>query len=117
MLKNPEQLELVQTDPTGKRVQGGISSTDVVMSAYVAGNADVFPHILSLHVPLRAKIADVTHGGGVFWRNVDLSKYELLATDIATGVDCRALPYEEGSIDALVLDPPYMEGLLRAKKE
>src|SRR5690606_19851203 len=25
------------------------------------------------------------------------------------GIDCRNLPYESSSIDALVLDPPYME--------
>jgi tRNA G10 N-methylase Trm11 len=25
------------------------------------------------------------------------------------GIDFRSLPYEEGSIDALVLDPPYMQ--------
>jgi hypothetical protein len=96
-----------------KRVQGGIASTDVMMSAFVSGNAEVFPQILNLHVCDGAKIADVTYGGGVFWRNVDLSRYELLPSDIATGVDCRALPYEDCSLDALVLDPPYMEGLLR----
>lgn len=96
-----------------KRVQGGVATTDVMMSAFVSGNAEVFPQILNLHVPDGAKIADVTYGGGVFWRNVDLTRYELLATDISTGVDCRRLPYENESLDALVLDPPYMEGLLR----
>jgi tRNA G10 N-methylase Trm11 len=59
----------------------------------------------------------VTYGSGVFWRNVDLSRYELVPSDIATGVDCRALPYEASSFDALVLDPPYMEGLLRNNKD
>jgi hypothetical protein len=96
-----------------KRVQGGVATTDVLMSAFVSGNAEVFPQILNLHVPDGARIADVTYGGGVFWKNVDLTRYELLATDIATGVDCRNLPYENESLDALVLDPPYMEGLLR----
>jgi tRNA G10 N-methylase Trm11 len=48
---------------------------------------------------------------------VDLSKYELVPSDIATGIDCRALPYDAGSFDALVLDPPYMEGLLRNNKD
>lgn len=96
-----------------KRVQGGVATTDVVMSAYMSGNADVFPQILNLHVPDGSKIADVTYGGGVFWKNVDLSRYELLATDIADGVDCRQLPYDDESLDAWVCDPPYMEGLLR----
>lgn len=96
-----------------KRIQGGKSTTDVVMSASIGGNADIFPKILSLHVTEGSKIADVTYGGGVFWRNVNVSKYILVASDIADGIDCRALPYEKESFDALVLDPPYMEGLLR----
>jgi len=94
-------------------VQGGVASTDVVMSAYVSGNADVFPRILDLHVPDGATVADVTFGTGVFWSKVDKSRYEVLATDISMGVDARALPYEDNSIDCVVLDPPYMEGLLR----
>ena len=100
-----------------RRTQGGIATSNVVMSAHVGGNADVFPQILSLHVPDGARIADVTYGTGVFWSKVDTSRYELLPTDIAMGVDCRALPYEDNYLDALVLDPPYMEGLLRDNKE
>lgn len=118
MLTQPLQFDLVVSDTVaGKRVQGGVASTDVVLSAFVSGNAEVFPQILALHVPQGSKIADVTYGSGVFWKNVDLSRYELIPSDIATGVDCRALPYEACSLDALVLDPPYMEGLLRAKVE
>jgi len=118
MQKQPMQLDLVTRERSGnKRVQGGVSTTDVVMTAFVTGNAEIFPQILRLHVPDGSKIADVTYGGGVFWRNVDLSKYQLLPTDVANGVDCRSLPYEEGSLDALVLDPPYMEGLLRANSD
>lgn len=107
--------------PQGKaqrrRVQGGVATSNVVMSAHLGGNADVFPQILDLHVPDSSRIADVTYGSGVFWSKVDLSRYELLPTDISMGVDCRALPYEDGYLDALVLDPPYMEGLLRDTKE
>lgn len=115
----PRQLELVPKEAlkrNGKRTQGGVSTTDVVMTAHVEGNSDVFPRILALHVPQGSKIADVTFGTGVFWRNVDLSTYDLVPSDISTGVDCRALPYESGSFDAIVLDPPYMEGLLRSNK-
>ena len=77
------------------------------------GNAEVFPLILDLHVPDGAKIADVTWGKGVFWRDVDVAKYELHPTDIAGGVDCRDLPYADDSFDCVVLDPPYMEGFYR----
>jgi hypothetical protein len=43
--------------------------------------------------------------------------YELRASDIATGVDCRQLPYDDGAIDCVVLGPPYMEGLFRNARE
>ena len=53
-------------------------------------------------------VAEVTYGKGVFWRNVPTFRYHLLATDIQDGVDCRNLPYDDGEIDCVVLDPPYM---------
>lgn len=95
------------------RVQGGVTSTDLVLSCHRGGNADVFPLVLRLHVAPGAKVADVTHGGGVFWRNVPTGTYDLRATDIRDGVDCRSLPYADGEMDAVVLDPPYMEGATR----
>ncbi len=100
-----------------KRVQGGQATTDLVLSAYQGNNDEVFPHILALHVPVGAIVADVTYGKGVFWRNVDEGSYEVLATDIMMGIDCRQLPYHDRSIDCVVLDPPYMEGLLREKAD
>ncbi len=96
-----------------RRVQGGIATSDVILSAHAGGNADVFPQILRLHVPEGSIVADVTYGKGVFWRNVEPGLYDLRATDIADGVDCRALPYADGEIDCAVLDPPYMEGFYR----
>lgn len=55
-------------------------------------------------VPLQT----VTYGKGVFWRHVPPARYKVLATDIQDGVDCRDLPYKDGEIDCVVLDPPYM---------
>lgn len=91
----------------------GVSSNDIVHSSHVGDNAPIFRQILDLFVPAGSRIADVTWGKGAFWRQVPEGRYELLATDIQMGVDCRDLPYEDGSLDALVLDPPYMEGLFR----
>lgn len=91
------------------------TQSELVLSAHRATNADVFPHILRLHVPPPAVIADVTYGRGVFWRNVDVDAYTVLTSDLQTGVDCTALPYGDGCLDVLVLDPPYMEGLFRRK--
>lgn len=99
---------------TGKRrTQSGETTSDLIFSAYQANNADVFPRILQLHVPIGSTVADVTYGKGVFWRNVPENIYNLLPTDIKTGTDCRDLPYDDATIDCVVLDPPYMEGLLR----
>lgn len=86
----------------------GIATNRLVFSASLGTNADVFPTILSLHVPTGSTVADVTFGKGAFWSRVDQAAYQLLATDLATGTDCRALPYPDESIDCVVIDPPYM---------
>ena len=91
-----------------RRVRNGQPTNELAFSAYVGGNEDTFPHILDLYVAPGSLVADVTFGKGVFWRNVPEERYELLATDIQTGVDCRDLPYEDGTVDCVVLDPPYM---------
>ncbi len=101
----------------GKRVQGGLATSDVFVSAHVGGNAEVFPQILALHVPEGSTVADVTWGKGVFWQRVPTGQYVVKATDIAMGVDCRALPYSDSVVDCVVLDPPYMEGLFRKSND
>lgn len=90
------------------RVARGISTNDLVFSAHVGTNEDVFPEVLSLYVPKGSRVADVTYGRGVFWKQVDLDAYELEASDLKTGTDCRALPYKAADFDAVVFDPPYM---------
>jgi len=101
-------------DANKKRiVRNGVSSSNVIQSAHVGGNEHVFPLVLRLHVPVGSVVADVTWGKGVFWKHVPKDDYVVLATDIAMGVDCRHLPYRDGDIDCVVLDPPYMEGFFR----
>lgn len=90
-----------------------VATIDLVFSAHVGQNAHLFADILRLHVPRGSTVADVTYGKGTFWKEVNPAHYTLLATDLTTGVDCRKLPYEAGSIDCVVLDPPYMEGFFR----
>lgn len=93
---------------TRRRVRNGHPTNDLVFSARVGGNEDVFPDILKLYVSPGSTVADVTYGKGVFWRNIAGDRYILKATDILNGVDCRDLPYDDGSMDCVVLDPPYM---------
>lgn len=112
---HPEQLQDDQEQSGYKRRKSpdGVSTTNLVFSAYIGTNADIFPRILELHVPDGCTIADVTYGTGVFWRRVPQDKYRVLGTDIKTGVSCHSLPYNDAAIDCVVLDPPYMEGLFR----
>lgn len=91
-----------------RKSPAGVSTNDLVFSAHVGTNDELFPHILRLYVPERSRVADVTYGRGVFWRRVDVRRYRLFKSDLARGVDCRALPYAAGSMDCVVLDPPYM---------
>ena len=85
----------------------------MLVSAHVGGNADIFPRILELHVPKGSKVADITWGQGVFWKKVPVENYEVVGSDLKTGVDCRKLPYKDEEFDSVVFDPPYMEGFFR----
>lgn len=102
--------------PLRPRTQGGTARSDLLQSAHIGGNADLFPKILDLHVADGALIADVTWGKGVFWQRVDTTRYSVLASDLETGTDATDLPYDRGTLDALVFDPPYMEGLFRTAR-
>jgi DNA modification methylase len=86
------------------------------LSAHVGINEDIFPIVMSLHVPAGSTVADVTYGTGIFWKKVPPGKYILFPSDLKTDVDCRELPYADGAMDCVVLDPPYMEGLFRRSK-
>ena len=105
-LSHGERLHLEEM--IDSRVRNGAQSNDLVLSAYADGNDAVFPRILDLYVSSGSVVADVTYGKGVFWRNVREGKYDLWATDIQGGVDCRDLPYADDEVDCVVLDPPYM---------
>jgi DNA methylase len=90
------------------RVARGAATNELVFSAHVATNDVVFAEVLRLHVPPGSVVADVTYGRGVFWKRVEPGAYEVVASDLAAGVDARALPYGDASFDAVVFDPPYM---------
>jgi hypothetical protein len=91
-----------------RKSPAGSPTNDLIFSAYQATNDDVFPHILALYVLPGSRVADVTYGKGVFWKNVPHGAYDVLTSDLKTGTDCRQLPYEDGSVDSVVFDPPYM---------
>ena len=86
-----------------RRVRNGTPTNDLVFSASVERNDEVFVRILRLYLAPGSLVADVTYGKGAFWRKVSSGLYEVRATDLRTGVDCRDLPYGDGEIDCVVL--------------
>ena len=102
------RVERVPSRPGKRTVKKGEATNKLVFSASTDGNDRMFPHILSLYVKRGSVVADVTYGKGVFWRRVPEGMYDVRATDIIDGVDCRNLPYADGEIDCVVFDPPYM---------
>ena len=86
----------------------GRATNELVFSAHVGTNDEVFPCILDLYVIPGSAIADVTYGKGVFWRKIPTERYRVLATDLKDGIDCRSLPYPNVCLDCVVFDPPYM---------
>lgn len=91
-----------------RKSPAGVATNDLVFSAKVGINADLFPDVLKLYVAPKSVVADTTYGKGAFWRNIPPGSYEVRATDLQTGVDACSLPYEDASIDCVVFDPPYM---------
>jgi len=84
-----------------------------ILTAKVGNNADLFPDVLAIYAPKGGKALDMTWGKGVFWRKVDLTRFDLIRNDIDpalgdTHYDFRHLPEEwNSSFDLVVLDPPY----------
>ena len=85
-----------------------------IYSAHTGNNADLIRAVTELYVADGAVVADVTWGKGAFWRKTDTSRFTLLRSDLMSadpGVpayDFRCLPYADGSVDVVVLDPPYV---------
>ena len=93
---------------TERIVKNGHATNELVLSAFLDSNDAIFPKILELYVCPGNIVADITYGKGVFWKRVPPGAYRLRATDIQQGVDGRKLPYEDGELDCVVFDPPYM---------
>lgn len=77
----------------------------------VVGNNDVlFRDVVRLYLKDGFRVADVTYGRGIFWRQVDTKRFDFLPSDKITckcKYDFRSLPYPAGTFDCVVFDPPY----------
>jgi DNA modification methylase len=83
-----------------------------ILTAMQGTNADLLPKAFELYIKDGDVIADVTYGKGVFWKNIDKSKYTVLESDLngSSSIDFRSLLQEDGSVDHVFFDPPYMHG-------
>src|SRR5205814_7498324 len=59
-------------------------------------------------VAMGRSAAVVANSLRVLWKCFVKQKSQQLPSRLATGTDCRRLPYEAGSLDCVVFDPPYM---------
>lgn len=78
-----------------------------VKSCIVGDNAELIREAAKLYLSPGQRVADVTYGQGVFWKQVDTTQYQFFPSDLKTGVDFTQLPYAHGSMDVVVFDPPY----------
>jgi len=104
----PDEEQAEQLIPGKRKSPSGEATNELVFSAHTGENSELFPQIMGLYVPRGSIVADVTYGRGVFWRSVEPDLYDVRATDLKDGVDCRSLPYPDASLDCVVFDPPYM---------
>ena len=79
-----EQLDFYSTRRKKRKSPEGVTTSDLIYTARVGTNAEVFPLVLGLHVPPGSVVADVTYGHGIFWKNIPNEKFKLLASDIKT---------------------------------
>lgn len=83
-----------------------------ILTSYQANNDFLFAQVARLYFRPGDRIADVTYGLGVFWRQIDVTQYQFFPSDLLTvperPYDCRHLPYHSEEFDVHVFDPPYM---------
>lgn len=105
---NGQHPPIARTRKSSRKSPSGKPTNDLVFSSRIGTNDELFPQVIRLYVPKSSKVADVTFGRGVFWKQIPKDEFLLFPSDLNTGVDCRKLPYQSGSIDCVVFDPPYM---------
>lgn len=85
--------------------------TSFIYTTITGNNADLIKDVGELYFKDGFIICDPTFGKGVFWRKIDLTRFEFFPSDLLTcpdhQYDFRHLPYAEDSFNVLVFDPPY----------
>jgi ubiquinone/menaquinone biosynthesis C-methylase UbiE len=65
-----------------------------------------------LYVRQGARVLDTTYGRGRFWKQCDLTQFDLVTADLELPAqvkcDFRHLPFPDAAFDHSVFDPPYV---------
>jgi hypothetical protein len=84
----------------------------MLYSSVVGHNDVLVSDVASFYLKEGQKVADITWEKGVFWRKIDLTKYDFHRSDLITcpesKYDFRNLPYGDAEFDTVVFDPPYV---------
>lgn len=80
----------------------------MIYSCVQGNNEKMFKNVVDLYFKEGNKVVDLTWGKGNFWNKVDITKFDLIKSDLKiNGIDFRNTPYENNVFDVVVLDPPY----------
>ena len=89
-----------------------MTEKEALYTSHQCHNDDLFARVIPFYFDEDDKIADVTYGKGVFWKKIDVSKYDLRKSDLLTcpetPYDFRDLPYPDDYFEGVVFDPPYV---------
>ena len=71
-------------------------------SVQFSNNAAAIAQVADFYIKDGWRVADVTFGKGIFWRNIDTSRFKLFPTDLvpvapARKADLRRIPYSDGN--------------------
>lgn len=86
----------------------------MILTTTVGTNAELIAKVAKLYLASTSRVADVTFGKGAFWKNFKPKHF--FPSDInpigdtVKKVDFRQLPYDDKSMDVVVLDPPFLHG-------
>lgn len=74
---------------------------------------EIIQNIIDLHLGGKDIFCDVTYGSGSFYKkgiNQPVSCIDIAPKfDFVHPIDCRELPFPDGSVESLMFDPPFLQ--------
>lgn len=68
----------------------------------------LFEKIAQLYLTGCRRVVDVTYGKGVIWKRTAQLGFVLHKLDLRTGTDFGKIPFADQTLDAFILDPPFL---------